>query len=313
MEKLTMPPQNPNLSDAYLARQRIDSIVRRTPLVDSPWLSQARSGQVFLKMESLQVTGSFKLRGATNKLSTLTPEERTRGVITVSSGNHGRAVAYVSQKLGVHAVVCVPETVPKIKIEAIRELGAEIIIAGKTYDEANEIANRLKAERGLTMVHPFDDPHIIAGQGTIGLELMEELPEIDSVILKSIKPSIFTAGVTMERGAAMHESLKAGKIVEVVEEPTLADALAGGLGDENKYTFGMIREFVDETVLVSEEEIASAMVFALEKHHLVLEGGGAVGIAALMAQKVGGTGANTVVVLSGSNVSIDILKHVANR
>ena len=321
-----MQYKEPTLEDVFLAKKRIRPIIYRTPLVPSPRLAEPLGTHVFLKLESLQVTGSFKIRGATNKLSVLGENERQRGVITVSSGNHGRAVAYVAKEFGVRAVICVSEAVPDNKIQAIRELGAEIVVAGKTYDEANEFALHLKDERRLTMVHPFDDADIIAGQGTIGLELMDDLPEIDTVIvplsgggllsgvaltLKSIKPSIHTIGVTMDQGAAMVESLKAGHIVEVQEQPTLADALAGGLGEQNLYTFNLIQKYVDETVLVSESEIASAMVFALDKHHLVVEGGGAVGIAALMHKKVKKVGENTVIVISGSGVDLAVLLRVA--
>jgi len=321
-----MHHKEPGLEDVFLARKRIDPIIYRTPLVPSPWLTESLGKNVLFKLESLQVTGSFKIRGAANKLSMLNKKERQRGVITVSSGNHGRAVAYVAKEFGLRAVICVSEAVPDNKIRAIRELGAEIVVAGKTYDEANEFALQLKDERRLTMVHPFDDADIIAGQGTIGLELMDDLPEIDTIIvplsgggllsgvalaLKSIKPSIHTVGVTMDQGAAMVESLKAGHIVEVQEQPTLADALAGGLGEKNLYTFDLIKKYVDETVLVSESEIASAMVFALDKHHLVVEGGGAVGIAALMHNKVKKVGANTVIVISGSGVDLAVLLRVA--
>ena len=320
-----MQYKEPILEDVFLARKRIDPIIYRTPLVPSPRLAEPLGANVFLKLESLQVTGSFKIRGAANKLSVLSEKERQRGVITVSSGNHGRAVAYVAKEFGLRAVICVSEAVPDNKIQAIRELGAEIVVAGKTYDEANEFALQLKDERRLTMVHPFDDADIIAGQGTIGLELMDDLPEIDTVIvplsgggllsgvalaLKSIKPSIHTVGVTMDQGAAMVESLKAGHIVEVQEQPTLADALAGGLGEQNLYTFNLIQKYVDETVLVSESEISSAMVFALDKHHLVVEGGGAVGIAALMHKKVKKVGENTVIVISGSGVDLAVLLRV---
>ena len=318
--------KEPNLEEVFLAKKRIRPIVYRTPLVPSLRLAEPLGTNVFLKLESLQVTGSFKIRGSTNKLSILSENERQRGVITVSSGNHGRAVAYVAKEFGVRAVICISEAVPDNKIQAIRELGAEIVVAGKTYDEANEFALQLKDERQLTLVHPFDDADIIAGQGTIGLELMDDLPEIDTVIvplsgggllsgvalaLKSIKPSIHTVGVTMDQGAAMVESLKAGHIVEVQEQPTLADALAGGLGEQNLYTFNLIQKYVDETVLVSESEIASAMVFALDKHHLVVEGGGAVGIAALMHKKVKKVGENTVIVISGSGVDLAVLLRVA--
>ena len=319
-----MTSAQPDLEAVSKARGRIETVINRTPLLPSPDLSQGGS-KVFLKLESLQNTGSFKLRGAASKLTALADDERSRGVITVSSGNHGRSVSYLSKKLGTNAVVCISEAVPQNKVNAILELGAEVIISGSTYDEANEAALKIQSERGLTFVHPFDDFHVIAGQGTIGFELIEDLPDIDTVVvplsgggllsgiamvLKSINPSIRTVGVTMERGAAVHESLKAGRIVEVKEYPTLADALPGGLGDRNVYTFKMIQEYVDETVLVSEEQIADAMRFAVEKQRLVVEGGGAVGIAALRNGKIGKTGKNTVVIISGGNVDSGILRRV---
>ncbi|MGB2910109.1 MAG: pyridoxal-phosphate dependent enzyme, partial [Anaerolineales bacterium] len=175
-----MQYKEPILAEVFLAKKRIRPIIYRTPLVPSSRLAEPLGTNVFLKLESLQVTGSFKIRGAANKLSVLSENERQRGVITVSSGNHGRAVAYVAKEVGVQAVICVSDAVPDNKNRAIRELGAEIVVAGKTYDEANEFSLQLKDERRLTMVHPFDDADIIAGQGTIGLELMDDLPEIDT-------------------------------------------------------------------------------------------------------------------------------------
>ncbi len=323
-----MPHRELALRDVYLARRRIMSLARRTPVIEAPRLSESGKSKVVLKLENLQTTGSFKLRGATNKLLSLSEEERSRGVVTSSSGNHGRAVSYVAGRLGIQATICIPDTVPDNKRKAIRQLGAELVIAGATYDEASDKAVRLQEERGLTMIHPFDDPFVIAGQGTIGLELLEDFPEIDTAlvplsggglmagiafVLKSADPKLRTIGITMERGPAMVESLRAGKVVEIVEEPTLADALAGGLGGENIYTFEMIREFVDDTILVSEEEIAAAMAFALEEYHLVVEGGGAVGIAALMSGKARELGHNVAVVLSGSNVDIPILLKAAQN
>jgi threonine dehydratase len=320
-----MPASSVTLRDVYLARQRIESIARRTPLIPSPWLSECVGSAVSLKLESLQETGSFKIRGAANKLLNLAPDERQRGTITVSSGNHGRALAYVARQLGIHAVVCLSEAVPQGKREAIQKLGAETIVHGRTYDEANEHASRLQEERGLVMIHPFDDPYVIAGQGTIGLELLEDHPQIDTVIvplsgggllggialaLKSAGAGIRVVGVSMARGPAMVESLRAGKVVDIVEEPTLADALAGGIAP-NVYTFDIVQTYVDDTVLVSEEEIARAMAFALERHHLVVEGGGAVGIAALLSGKVARLGQHVAVVLSGSNVDLPLLLHIA--
>jgi len=317
-----------SLRDIYLARQRISSIAARTPLIDSPFLSQAAGVPVYLKLENLQRTGSFKLRGATNKLLSLSDDEKARGVITVSSGNHGRAVSYVARQLGIHAVVCISERVPRNKVEAIRGLGAEVVIHGVSYDEADAEARRLQQARGLTMVDPFDDPLVIAGQGTIGLELLEELPTIDAVVvplsgggllggialaLKAASPAIRTIGVSMDRAPVMVHSLRAGKPIELEEEETIADALAGGIGLDNRHTFRLLQRVLDDTALVSEEEIAAAMAFALDKHHLVVEGGGAVGIAALLNDRVDHLQGNVVVVVSGGNVDLELLLRVAQE
>ena len=313
------------MRDIYSARARIAPIARKTPLVSSPALAELTGSEITLKLENLQETGSFKPRGAANKLLSLNPGARRRGVITVSSGNHGRALAYVAHRLGLRAVVCLSDTVPANKRDAIQKLGAEVVIRGSTYDEAAKEAHRLVEKEGLEMIHPYDDPVIIAGQGTIGLELLEEFPGLDTVVvplsgggllggiafaLKSADPGIHVVGVMMERGPAMVESLRAGRVVDIVEEPTLADALAGGI-KPNKYTFELIQKTVDETVLVSEQEIAAAMAFALERHHLVVEGGGAVGIAALRAGKLQHLGERVAVVISGANVDMPLLLRIA--
>ena len=317
-----MKTQPPGLKDVYIAQREIKKSIYRTQIVKSPWLKEFVNAECYLKLENLQNTGSFKIRGATNKILSVDDMERKQGVIAVSSGNHGRAVAAVAQRLNIPAVICISETVPRNKVQAIRDMGAEIVIAGKSYDEASEGAEKLQMERGLTMVNPFDDPYVIAGQGTIGLELIEDLPEIDAVIvplsgggllggialtLKSVNPKIRTIGVSMDRGAAMFESLKAGKIVEVVEEPTLADALVGGIGNNNAYTFPLIQKYVDDIILVSEQEIAAGMTFALGRHQLVVEGGGAVGMAAVLAGKVKNIGEKTAIVISGGNVDLPVL------
>jgi threonine dehydratase len=323
-----MQIKEPTLRDIYQAEYMIRETIYRTPLIKSPWLSTYCGKEVFLKLECLQVTGSFKIRGATNKMLSLKKGEKERGVIAVSSGNHGRAVAFVARKFGMPAVICMSETVPSVKVNAIRDLGAEVVIEGATYDQANEAALKLQAERGLTMIHPFDDPYVIAGQGTIGLEILKENPKIDTVIvplsgggllggialaMKSIDPSIQTIGVSMDKGAAMVDSLAAGRIVEIVEEPSLADALVGGLGPENNFSFNLNQRYVDRTVLVSEHEIAAGMTFALEKEHLVIEGGGAVGLAALLGGKVGEIGERITLVISGSNVGLSTLLAVAKE
>jgi threonine dehydratase len=316
------------MRDLYLARRRIAPLARKTPLVYSPLLGERVGASVYLKLESLQETGSFKIRGAANKMLTLSGEQRSRGVITISTGNHGRAVSYVAGRLGVQALVCIPEGTPAHKVEGIRRLGGRILVAGRSYDEAEDEAFRLGEERGLTMVNPYDDPYVIAGQGTVGLELLEDLPEIDTVLvpvgggglisgialaLKCARKGIRVVGVSMDRAPVMYHSLKAGAPIRMAEEETLADALVGSLGLENRYTFRMVQEYVDDFVLVSEAEIADAMVFALERHHLVVEGGAAVGMAALLTGRLERTGENVAVVVSGSNVDVTLLMGLAQK
>ncbi|MEE9471840.1 MAG: pyridoxal-phosphate dependent enzyme [Gemmatimonadota bacterium] len=303
-------------ADIVAARERIAENVVRTPLVPSRELTRAAGGEVRLKLECIQETGSFKLRGATNRALSMPDSDRARGVIAVSSGNHGRAVAAVASRLGVKALICLGEGVPRIKVEGIRSYGAEVLIAGATYDEAAIRAHAIEREQGMIFIHPFDDPAVIAGQGTIGLEIVEDFPGVEILVVpisgggliggialaaKSIDPDIRVIGACMERSAAMHESLRAGKIVGVGEEPSLADALAGDLGDDNRYSFRICQALVDETILVSEEEIAAAMAFMLRTHGVVVEGGGAVCVAALRAGRVP-RGRRVAAVVSGRNI-----------
>lgn len=314
-------PSEITLQDLYDAQERIEGFAARTPLIGSKPFGDAN---LFLKLENLQRTGSFKLRGATNKILSLSDEQRKRGIVTVSSGNHGRAVSYVAARLGIRAIVCASGFVPEHKIDVIRMLGAEVVIGGRDYDEADAHARKLVRKEGMTWIDPFDDPLVIAGQGTIGLEILEEMPEIDTVIvpasggglisgvalaMKLTNPETEVIGVTMERGPAMYLSLKAGELVPVVEQETLADALMGGLGDENHYTFRICQEYVDEIVLVSEAAIAEAMAYAFNEQRVVVEGGGAVGIAAVLEKKIELRG-NTVVVISGGNVDPQVLLKV---
>ena len=322
-----MPISDVTMQDVYKARRRIASIAQRTPLIHSPVLTDLVGASVYLKLESLQQTGSFKIRGAANKMLSLTDDEKARGVITVSSGNHGRAVSYIAKRLGINAVICMSCRVPSNKVDAIKRLGAEAVVYGNSYEEAEIHALQLQEERGLTLIDPFDEPLVIAGQGTTGLEVLEDLPEVDTILvplsggglmsgialaMKSANPAIRTIGVSMDRAPVMYHSLKAGKPITMEEEDTIADALVGNIGLNNKCTFRMVREYVDDVVLVSDEEIAEAMFFALEAHRLVVEGGGAVGIAALLHQRASGLGRNVVVVLSGSNTSLPLLLKVAS-
>lgn len=306
------------------ARISIADFIRHTPLVKSASLSRLTGTAVHLKLETLQATGAFKLRGATNKLRSLSAEELQRGVVCCSTGNHGRAVAMAAKQLGVSAVVCMSSLVPAIKVDAIKALGADVRIVGSTQDEADVEVERLVGEDGRVNVSPFDDPHVIAGQGTIGLELLEDLPHIDTVIVPlsggglicgialALKAhvDVRVIGVSMDRGAAMYESCRAGQLVPVAEEASLADSLTGGIGADNQYTFPMARELVDDMILVTEDEIAAGMKHALREERMVVEGGGAVSIAALLAGKVHSPGKHVACVISGNNVDIDKLLRI---
>ena len=317
-----------DLKEIYKARKRIRPYVSFTPLQVSEGVSESLGSGVRLKLENQQVTGAFKLRGAANKILQLSEEQKGRGVITVSSGNHGRAVAYISRELGLKAVIVISEAVPENKREAIRRLGAELLVGGPGQDEAMDFAGRLQKERGLSMVHPFDDLQVIAGQGTIALELLEEYPELDTVLvplsggglcggiaftLKTVSPRIRVVGVSQELGPAMIESIKAGRVTGVVEEPTLADALAGGLNPDNRFTLALNSRYVDETITVSEEEIAEGVRFLAEQEHQVVEGSGAVGVSALLAGKLQNPGRHTAVVISGGNINPLVLRRILNK
>jgi len=314
-----MSTTNLTLHNIFQAKKTIASIARETPLILSDSLTERVGVNVYLKLETLQQTGAFKARGAANNILNLPADRKERGVVAVSTGNHGRAVAYVSKQVGIKATVCISERVPLNKVDALKRLKAEVIIHGQSQDEAEVRAHQIQDKRGATMVPPFDDPYIIAGQGTIGLELLADMPEIDTVLvplsgggliagialaLKSASPHIRVVGISMERAAVMCHSLQAGHPLEMPEEDTLADSLQGGIGLDNHYTFRMVQQYVDDVILLSEAEIASGMAFAFFEHHLVLEGAGAVGIAALLHNKVPHLGRNVAVVLSGGNVDM---------
>jgi threonine dehydratase len=315
--------------DICRAQQAIAPLARRTPLLPSAALGRALGREVRLKLETLQDTGAFKIRGAANKLLGLSEAERARGVVAISSGNHGRGVAYAANRLGIRAVVCMGSLVPQNKIEAIRALGAEVRIVGDSQDEAEVEAKRLVEEEGLIEAHPFDDPAIIAGQGTIGLELLKDWPDLDSVVaplsgggliggiaiaVKAAAPHARVIGVSMERGAAMIESQRAGKPIFVEELSTLADALGGGIGLENRYTFDLVRDLVDETLTVGESEIAGAMRHLFFEEQQVVEGAGAVGVAALLSGRLAALGDKIAVVVSGRGVDMaDFLEIIKAR
>ena len=319
------PGEHVTLRDLYLARARIAPWIRRTPLVPSPSLSALGSARISLKLETAQDTGAFKLRGATNFIRASHDVARAPGVVTISTGNHGRAVAHAAQRIGARAVVCMSELVPRHKREAIEALGAEARICGPFQDDAEGEAQRLAAEEGLVLVHPFDDPLVIAGQGTIGLEILEDRPEVDTVIaalsggglisgvaiaLKAADPRIRVVGVTMERGAAMYESVRAGRPVDVEEAPSLADSLGGGIGLGNRYTFELARALIDDYVLVSEREIARAMRHLYRNDRVIAEGGGAVSVAAVLEGAAPALSGNVVCIVSGGNADMAVFTRI---
>ncbi len=307
-------------SEIRAARERIAPYIVPLRISQSLSLTRRFERDIVLAHEYLQTTGAFKLRGAMNAVLQLPPD--TGGVTAVSTGNHGRALAYSARQAQVPSIICMSELVPQNKIDGIRSLGAEARIVGRSQDEAEVEARRLVAEEGFTMIPPFDHAHVIAGQGTLGLEMLELVPDVDTVLvqlsggglisgialaLKAAKPGVRIIGISMRRGAAMAASLDAGRPVEVEELPTLADSLGGGIGLDNAYTFDLVRELVDEIVLLDEDEIADGIRHAYFEEQVILEGGGAVGLGTLLAGKAT-PGDKTIVLLSGRN--IDMQKHL---
>ncbi|WP_296071825.1 hydroxyectoine utilization dehydratase EutB [uncultured Agrobacterium sp.] len=298
------------------AAVRLEGRVERTPLVRSDNLSERVGYPVHLKLETLQPVGAFKLRGAMNAILLLDDEARRRGLVTASTGNHGRAVAYAAKKLGIPATICMSSLVPANKVEAIRALGAEVRIVGGSQDDAQEEVDRLTRSGGLTAIPPFDHADIVAGQGTIGLEVVKDMPDLETILIplsggglaggtavavKALKPEARVIGISMERGAAMHASVKAGRPVSVREEETLADSLGGGIGLANRVTFSLCQQLLDEILLLSENEIAEGIRHAAREEGLTVEGAGAVGFAAILSGKVNISGP-TAIIVSGGNI-----------
>ncbi|GLB61469.1 hydroxyectoine utilization dehydratase EutB [Cytobacillus sp. NCCP-133] len=314
-----------SIRDIWEAKKRISTLVYKTPLIQSAILSEKVGRRVFLKLENVHEIGAFKVRGAANKIMSLSPEARGRGIATYSTGNHGMAVAHVAKKLGIQAVVCISNRVPRAKVDLLKRLGAKIEIYGVSQDAAGERCYELERMEGLTVIHPFDDPYVIAGQGTIGLELMEELPNLTDVIVplsgggllsgiglavKSNDKGIRVSGVCMEKSAVMHESLKAGKPVLLEESETLADSLLGGIGLDNSYTFRMVQQYMDNAYLIPEEEIAYSMAFMIDKHRMIMEGAAATGIAAVLGGKIPQQEGDVAVIISGHNVDLSVIHRV---
>lgn len=312
-----------SLSDILAARRRIAGHVVRTPLIPSPHMTGIAGRDFLLKLENMQPVGAFKLRGAVNAIASL--PAGVRGVTCCSTGNHGRGVAYAARQQGIRAVICMSSLVPQTKIDGIEALGGEVRICGRNQDEALAESLRLCEEEGLTEISPFDDPFVIAGQGTIGLELFEDRPDLDLVLVplsggglaggialaaKAIRPEVRVIGVSMDRGAAMYESLRAGHPVEVEEVASLADSLGGGIGLDNQLSFQLCRDHLDDVVLVTEEEIYDAMQTLYYEDRIVAEGACVVGIAAMKAGKLPPPKGAVATIITGRNVDMQVFTRV---
>lgn len=316
------------MREVWEAKKRIKPIVNETPLIQSPLLNEKLHASIYLKLENLHEIGAFKVRGAANKMMALTDQEKAHGVTTFSTGNHGLAVAYVAKHLGIRAVICISNRVPEAKVHAIQRLHAEVIKVGESQDDAEAYCNELERKEHLTVIKPFDDPAIIAGQGTIGLELIEAVPAIDAALiplsggglfagvglaLKAYNPNIQLIGVSMEKAAVMAESLKVGKPVAMPEVNTLADSLLGGIGLDNAYTFPMVNDLMDDMIHVSEDEIATGMMFMLDQHGFIVEGAAATGVAAMLSNKCRVEAKHIATIITGNNVNTSVVADILQQ
>ena len=305
--------------DIVRAEKIISKHIVTTPVVQSKALSAAIGEQIYLKLENQQITGSFKIRGAINAISNLNQEQKKAGVVTLSTGNHGRGLAFAANLMKIKCIICMSELVPINKIEGIKALGAEVRLVGENQDEAQLEADRLSLDEGMTYVSPFDNIDVIAGQGTLGLEIHRQIPKLSFAFvplsggglicgvakaLKGLNRNLKVIGVSMDRGAAMYEAQKAGKPIFVKEEESLADALTGGIGLDNKYTFQLTKQLVDEIVLVSEKEIADGIHYAYWRESQIVEGAGAVAIASLLNKKFKPNGPS-VALMCGRNINME--------
>lgn len=312
------------IENVYRARGALKDIARKTSLIFSPKLSN--DCQLYLKTENLQVTGSFKVRGAYYKMSRLSAEEKARGVVACSAGNHAQGVALAAQKNGIKAVICLPDGAPISKVEATKSYGAEVCLVEGVYDDAYQRALQLQEQEGYTFIHPFDDEDVVAGQGTIALEVLEELPDLDAIIvpvggggliggiaytIKTLAPHVKVYGVEAEGAPSMKQSLLDKKIEELPSVATFADGIA--VKKPGALTYSLCERYVDEIVTVSEDEIAVAILTLMEQQKLVAEGAGAVAVAAAMFGKVDVKGKKAVCVISGGNIDVNILSRVIER
>ncbi|HKM28504.1 MAG TPA: threonine ammonia-lyase [Anaerovoracaceae bacterium] len=312
------------LDKIYHAAFVLRDVVRKTDLISAPALSV--TNQVFLKTENLQTTGSFKVRGAYYKVSCLTDEEKAKGIVACSAGNHAQGVALAAERNNIPAIICMPDVAPISKVEATKSYGAEVCLVPDTYDDAHHKAVELQEKEGYTFIHPFDDEDVIAGQGTIGLEILNQLEDVDAVVvpvgggglvsgvafaIKHLKPECKVYGVQAERAASMHASIKAGKKKTITSVNTFADGIA--VKEPGDLTYELISEYVDDMITVTEDEIATAILTLIEKQKLIAEGAGAVAVAAAMFGKIPLKDKKVVCLVSGGNIDVNILNRVITR
>ena len=312
------------LDNVYRASYVLREVVRKTDVLYAPKLKPGC--EIYLKTENLQITGSFKVRGSYYKMSRLSPEEKARGVVACSAGNHAQGVALAAQKNGIKAVICLPDGAPISKIEATKSYGAEVCLVEGVYDDAYKKALSLRDEEGYSFIHPFNDEDVIAGQGTVALEIADQLPDVDAVIvpvgggglisgiaytIKSINPKVKVYGVQAAGAPSMHNSVKNGRIEELSSVSTIADGIA--VKKPGDLTYEICSKYVDEIVTVTDDEISAAILALMEQHKLVTEGAGAVSVAAAMFGKVDIAGKKTVCLLSGGNIDVTILSRVIKR
>jgi threonine dehydratase len=315
-----------SLADIQAARARIRDSIRFTPAPYSETLSRHADNTLYLKMENLHITGSFKERGALNRILLMTDEERARGVITASAGNHAQAVAYHASKRGIRGQICMPVLTPLVKVTATRGYGAEVILHGNNFDEAVDEARRRCDAEGLVFLHAFNDEAVIAGQGTIGLELLEQVPDLESVVvpvggggliggiacaIKEQRPGVHIVGVETARVPSMQAALLQHHPVLVPAASTIADGIA--VRQVGALTYPLFEKYVDEIVTVEEEEIAMAILWLLEKEKTLAEGAGAAGMAAMLTKKTSLRGKKTVVLICGGNIDVTLLARIIER
>lgn len=313
-----------SLADVYQAAARLKNILRKTELIESQFFSEECGNRVFLKPENLQATGAFKIRGAYNRISKLSDEERGRGIIAASAGNHAQGVGYAAQELGVKATLVMPATTPIIKVEATKAYGVEVVLHGDNYDEAYKKARDLAAEHDCVFVHPFDDVDVMLGQGTLSLEILQELEDVDEILVpvgggglisgiafaaKMLKPSVRVVGVEPEGACCMARSLAENKLAELDKVDTMADGAA--VKKPGAMTYEFVRAFVDEIVTVADLDILEAILLLIEKHKLITEGAGALSVAGL--KKLQSKDKNVVCVVSGGNIDISTISAIINR